>query len=326
MLQIFRNYQLPTSILLLFYSLIFYIALWLYPVAVSVSEQSTGLCHLIYKTTNGMGSVGAKLLFLALTWIQALLLNQAANNSRIAKHNTYIHGLCYLLVLYGLNASFILSPIIFANTFIILALYNLLQSYEKNISMIRIFNLGLWLGLAGLFYFSTVSLLIWAIFALIIIRGIDLREIFIVISGFFLPFIWITVFHYLNDNLALWWATSVQAQWGILLDFSVTPLFYLQLGILSLVLLWTLLNWQGLQFKTTLREQKYLQSLFLMPIVLGVSLFCQKSIQSEHIALWIIPISLFLSFNLQTIKRVAIAEFMHLFFLIASILVVYQIV
>ena len=312
MLQLFRNNQFTTALFVPFYFAIFGVNIWLYPNdnLASFWELPSTLSHLI------LGWIGSplanKICFSILILFQAFFLNAIINFFKLTKQGTFIPAVCFILLHFSYPDIDSCSPVMLANTFMLWALYSLFASYEKRVSLGTIFNIGFSVALASLFYHGCIVYFLWIILGLLIIRSFDAQEFILLIAGFFVPFFLLGTYHFLGNNLNAWLANDLWVHYSTMnIHYDTDTFLYILLGVLVVPFLLGLGNLQGLYFKTTTREKKFINVVFLMPIIGLLSFFFQNNLYCYHYLTFFIPISILLGITLQSYKSLAAAEAVH---------------
>jgi len=111
-----------------------------------------------------------------LVFLQAVTINVIVGKYRIANEISLLPGMFYVLLSSAFSEFLYLSPLILANTFYIIVLMELFSIYRKYSAAGAIFNIGLWTGVASLFYGSYLFLFILAMAGLGILRSFKLKE------------------------------------------------------------------------------------------------------------------------------------------------------
>lgn len=326
MLQIFRNSQLHTVFFLVLYAMFFFSDVFFVgqPTLQEFELNANSLSLGVYRLIESMGWLQYLLAF-GLIVLQALTINGFVNKNRLAKHFNYITSICYVLIINCFAGIDSLNPALIANTFLLLSLHALYHTYEKKVSAIDIYNAGLWVGVASLCYFSASAYFIGVSIGLIVMRPFDWREGAMLFSGFFTPFFLVGTYFYLADDFSWWWENDIARHFnGINYNFDFSWALYLGLGVIILTFLWSVLNGANLYYRTTIREQKGINIIFLLVFMSGISLLIQYQLDPFSLAIWAIPIAVLLSMNLQSIKKRSAAEFAHLAFLLIAVGVQYH--
>lgn len=154
---------------------------------------------------------------LLLLLAQSLLVNHIIERHEVLGNNSFLPGFVYALLMSSDPGLLYAHPALFSNLFLLLALNTLLQSYRMEKAYACIFDAGLYIALASLFYLpaSLFLLIVWA--ALIILRPFIWREWVISILGFMVPWILLLFYFY-------WQGLSLQVP-DSLLPFTWIKLF-----------------------------------------------------------------------------------------------------
>lgn len=165
------------------------------------------------------------LIGLLLLLAQSLLVNYIIEKHEVLGNNSFLPGFVYALLMSSDPGLLHAHPALFSNLFLLLALNTLLQSYRMEKAYACIFDAGLYIALASLFYMPAALflLIVWA--ALIILRPFIWREWVISILGFLVPWILLLFYFY-------WHGLSLQVPdpllpltWIKLLTFNPASFF-----------------------------------------------------------------------------------------------------
>lgn len=325
MLQLFRNNQIFTAFFVLAYALVFGINTWLYEgIALSSFEQlpSTIGSWLIDWVDSPKVN---RPVFMLLLLLQAFVVNALVNQYRLAKHYSYVPAIAYVLVHFAGVGIDSCTPVMLGNCFLLWALYSLLRSYEKRVSLAIIFNIGFATAMASLCYHGFIVYFWWMIVAVLIVRAFDPQEFIILLGGFFVPFFLLGTYHFIKDNLGNWLDTEIWVHYQQMTIHYDTDLnLYLLVALLTLPILLALLQLQTLHFKTTAKEKKYINMVLCMPFIGLLSFFLQSHLYAYHFMVLAIPVAILLSLVLQSFKSLAIAELLHLVFFMIVLGIQYQ--
>lgn len=324
MLQIFRDNQIFTILFVFVYFLLFGANIWLYPNDLTSFEElpstlSTWVMHWVSNPTYN------KIAFSILLLAQAFTANAIVNNFRLTKHYSYITAICFILLHFSYSGIDSCSPVMLANTFMLWSLYSMFSSYEKRVSLGTIFNIGFAAAAAALFYNGFTGYFFWVVIGLTIVRSFDFQEFIVVVGGFFVPFFLLGTYHFLGDNFYQWLDQEVMLHYSqMVVHYDTNVFLYLLLGILLTPLLLAFVNLQGLYFKTTAREKKYINVVLLMPFVALLSFLFQTELYAYHFVIFILPMSILLSITLQSYKSLAAAEAIHFVLFMLCLGIQYQ--
>ncbi|MGB4958535.1 MAG: hypothetical protein WBO36_03610, partial [Saprospiraceae bacterium] len=131
-----------------------------------------------------------------LIFFHALMINYIFINHRMSREITLFAGVFYvLLVTINIDNS-LLSNVLIANSFIILALYNLLKTYKIPHPTANIFNTGFWIGVAGLFYSPYFLFILFGLISLLVLRSFKFIEKLQYFIGCAIPYFLLFTYRY----------------------------------------------------------------------------------------------------------------------------------
>lgn len=321
MLQIFRTNAPVAAIFLLIYTFIVRLHHFILPTDWQPST-SNFFSDIIY---NWIGTTGLlpSIIALLLVFIQAFILNQIVANYKIRRTTTYFPAIAYVLVTSAVPEFLELHPLHFANTFTILVINQLFQSYRKYEAASELFNIGFFVAVGSLFYFSINILILFSILGLIVIRSFNLRELLIIIIGFAVPFVlvgtyllWTNQFENFQNLWVNFYFFDLQIEWN-----TVT---YIEIGIITLIGLLSLINFQAFYSKTNIQVQKYINMVYWMMFISIISFVYQEGITVGHFLIFATPLAIFLAFSLLKIKNVVVAELLHFTLLLIVLVLQYR--
>ena len=317
MLTIFRTNQPLANIMLLFYLGIVRASTFVHPPTVMPKMPSI-LAQWLFLEINPLGFWGMVASFL-LVFIQGIFINLTISRYRVASELSLLPGLFYCLVASMLPEFMMLSPILLANTFLILAMYYLFDVYKNNQVAARVFDVGLWIGVASLFYFPYILFVFWGIIGLGLLRGMRPKELLMFLIGITAPFILFAVFLYWNDSF-IYFKKHFADNWGFLtLSTVVHSSAYLKIGGVLFLLMVSLLMSGQIFGRRNIAIQKYISLVYWMLLMGGITIVFQKGIDINHLLVIAIPLGILLSMLIQRISA-ATAEVLHMILLIGALI------
>ncbi|NJN35037.1 MAG: hypothetical protein HC817_13050 [Saprospiraceae bacterium] len=147
----------------------------------------------------------AHLLVFFLVFSQAVLVNLLVARFRVANDLTLYPGVFYCLIASFMPDFLCLSSLLLANTFLIISAFFLFDVYKNNYASARIFDAGLWIGVASLFHFSFAIFAVWGLISLSILRGIRPKEWLMFLIGLFVPYFYLA---------RIFFGMTIWATWG----------------------------------------------------------------------------------------------------------------
>ncbi len=314
MLALFRTNQFVANIFLLLYAIIVRGSVFMQSESIVLSQPGI-FSKLLYQWIPSH-SIEGLVVATVLVFVQAVLINIIVGKNRIANEISLLPGMFYVLLSSAFSEFLYLSPLILANTFYIIVLMELLSTYRKYSAAGAIFNIGLWAGVASLFYGSYLFLFILGVAGLAILRSFKLREQLMAISGLLVPYILAGTYFFMTDNFSEFWQEQMQDNFGFL-DLQGTPdlIFYIKIGLLGLMLLTFIFSYNNYTKKKNIQQQKYINVLFTGLLLSTLPLFFQANIHLDHLLILVPAAGILLSFNFQN-ARGSFAESAHLLLLV----------
>ncbi len=247
------------------------------------------------------------LMAIFLIFLQGVMINAIIFQHRMSQEINLFPGLFYILIGSIIPEFHHLSPQLMANTFYILAIWGLFGTYKVHSCADRIFNIGMWVSIASLFYFSYLLFVILAIIGLNILRAFQIKERLMVIVGAIVPYFYLAFYYFWYDKLAFFLEFQFRSNMAVLdFDLSRNLELYFGGGIFSLLTLIVLLGYGQYTAKKQIQVQKKMNILFWAMLISMLSIFAQANIQLEHLLILNVPLGIFIaeSFTLMS-KRVA---------------------
>lgn len=316
MLSLFRTNQFAFSILLLFYVLVLRLSYFFGHTPIDMSND--GILSLFLKNSIGDSSLLAGIITVLVVFIQALLINHLANKYRLFRETTLFPGLFYILLVSCIQDFLPLSAVLLGNTFLIIAITNLLSIFKKAKCADAIFNVGFWVGIAALFYHSFGLFLLLGLLGLIVLRSFKFKEATQLISGYLLPFIFISAYYFWHNGLQSYWQNYFLNQFSLLdLPPSRGWATYYKYIILGLLIVMGVFN--QYTFEKSYKIRNYMNIFYTTLIISGLTFLFQENIQINHFLIITAPLSILLTACFLAMSNTT-AEFLHLFIFIAIML------
>ncbi|MFZ2899683.1 MAG: hypothetical protein WA004_13715 [Saprospiraceae bacterium] len=323
MLRIFQTNQILGAVLFLPYLALFYSANFVADLPAPVVQPGI-FSHLLMETTAEWPELYLRLTALLLVFFQAILLVAMVNGNRLNNDSNLLPGVFYCLFA-SISPEFMYpSPVLLANTFLIFALMELMAVYKLPVAEGRLFNTGLWVGVASLFYFSAIGLLFFLFWGVSSLRAYNIKELIVIVLGAFTPlFLTGTVF-FLTGRLPEFWEVQFANNLAFL-DFQATEeaLFFLELGVFALLVLIVLLGSNTYFQKKIMQVQKKITILYGFLLFTGLTVLFQGQAELTHWLMACIPLAVFFSMSFTTMPA-QWAEVVHLLMLAAGLGMAYS--
>jgi hypothetical protein len=237
-----------------------------------------------------------------LMFFQAILFNRLALNNKIYTENNYVPAVVYTILMSVSMDMFAVSPVMLSITFILLALNNIFGQVEFRVKRDeKILNIGIYLGLAALFYFPSIAFGLISILGLALFSATILRRYFLIFFGIVLPFLLTGVYYFLMDNTAdslgvFWssWFENSTSYLGInaLILLSIVPTIYLLLSIVKVL--------QGSRFSN---YQARIAQMMLIWILMSLFLLIRSKSGMVDLIIFVPPVAYFITHQFILSKR-----------------------
>lgn len=266
-----------------------------------------------FGTSNSYLDIAAMVLVL----FQAIYLTWLTIEHRLGHEISLLVGVFYIILSSALPDFLHLSPLLMANTFFIIALGELFSTYQKKSVADRIFNVGFWLSIGSLFYFSYSVLLLFGIIGVSNLRAFHFRELLMNIIGFITPYLLLGTYFFWTDQLpTLWQYISENVAWASFQSTGVNDLVVLI--FFALLLLFALFSRASLRLGALMQTQKKLGVVYWGLLIAPLTALVQRNVGLEHLLVLTPLLAIPLGLRLTMLPQ-RLAETFH-FLLIVAIL------
>lgn len=320
MLIRFFKHNNPSSFILL---PLFALVLWIIGF---FSAQSGGLTYhmplyeTIAKPLNNIHFIGTLIAFLLII-SGAFLLNFIVNKYEILTKPSFLPALFYIVFMSMDNVMLTLHPFVFTNIFIMLAVYKLVSSYQKDTAFSNAFDAGILLSVSTLFYFPSIVFIPLLSIGFILFRPFNWREWIISLLGILVPYIFLFSYYFLNDTPDNW--RNIIAFFPDLPEQPkpvISNSFYFMLGICMLIILFSFKKLFVGFNEASQRNKKGISLLLWFSSFALLSLFIAPRVSIQNYSALAIPSSVFCANYFLKIKKQWWGELLFLL-LLASIFI-----
>jgi len=319
LLSLFRTNQFFANVFLVIYALLIWSPSF-FILDEAISSDGTFLFDTLAAYLPTTGTLANSLLAAFLALIQAIMLNVMTSRYRLTEEITLLPGLFYLLFM-GFSGSFYaVNPLLIANFFLLFAIIELVETYKEYSSADRIFNIGLFIGVASLCYFSYIVFLVFAWIGIGILRAIRWKERLILLFGFLSPYFLVFTYQFWNDNLSLFIAQEIENNLHL---FSYAPYQgytdLITLGLVLSMLVIAVFSYKLYTYKKKIKIQKIIDLLYWVLAASALSILFQSQINVQHFQMLLPILAIFVSINFVNMSR-QWSEMLHML-LFAGILI-----
>lgn len=300
--------------MLLPYIFIVRIGTLIHPIKIVAGTDDNLLQRLIFNNISDalVQNIVANLLI----FVHVLLINFICIKHKLSREITLFSGLFYVLFVSLLPDNMMLSNTLIANTFIIIAFKNLLETYKNTQATAQIFNSGFMIGMASLFYSPYFVYLIFGIVSLWMLRSFKLIEKLQFFIGLGIPYYLLFVYRYWNDIpfIELDFIKNMFFRWPAL-GTDRLVIFYISIGVMLAAVLWSFINYSTFTAKKSIQTQKKIDIIYILLIFSFISFAIFSTEQVIHFLTLALPLSLLTGMAASDSKSKIFYEILHLFLL-----------
>ncbi|MBL4656749.1 MAG: hypothetical protein JKX73_02025 [Flavobacteriales bacterium] len=199
-LRVFKN-QRPTTLILL---VLVALCLWSFSIIdteINDGSISPSIYHWFIHFIEGVPYI-QQFAAVAFIIIQAIMVNNIVMESQLISTRTYVPSLIYIVLMSSTPELLNFNPGLIGNFFLILMLSRLFGTYRAEQNFAKIFDAGLFLGLASTIYFPYVWMVVFGLAALAILRSFAWRDWVIFTLGMVVPYLFIGTYFFAFDDLS----------------------------------------------------------------------------------------------------------------------------
>lgn len=183
MLSFFKNSYISQQIAVVVIALVLWLPAFITKSAFIPSEFQTPLYNIIVSLLDfSPFLLNAMAFFVYL--LSVFLFNSVLSANRLVSKYSTIGAFAFVMMMCCSPELHSCYPFIFACPFILMAMHTLFLIYQTDAPENYMMNIGYFIGIASLFYYPSVFLMIWVLLSLLIFRFKGLRLFMIPIVGF----------------------------------------------------------------------------------------------------------------------------------------------
>ncbi|MBR9998983.1 MAG: hypothetical protein KFF73_08430 [Cyclobacteriaceae bacterium] len=256
-----------------------------------------------------------RIIGLLLIFFQALVFNVILIQSKAYNQNTYVPAAVYALLMMGIPDIALLSPQLMSLTFILFAFDLTFQQIEgRRKQDWMVLKIGLYIGIAMLFYPLSYLVLLSTILAFVFYTNTIFRRYFLILVGFMLPFllVWLKYYwfdqqadlNYILKYLIFPSANQILLSWRSIVLLLALPILLLFMSFIKI-----------LKARAFINYQIRLQNFMLIMILVGFVMIFFDYHQSSHVLVMLIPaLSFFITHFFLMFRKTWLAELIFLLF------------
>lgn len=143
----------------------------------------------------------ARVVALVFLIAQAFYLNHIVTSQGLIDRQSYYTAVIYLVLMSSDSDMLELHPVLFANFFLMISLHQVFRTYKEETVLVEVFNVGMLIAIAGIFFQPALLFLLFLIISLFVFYYTDLRSFLAAFLGFAAPFFFAALYFFLTDTL-----------------------------------------------------------------------------------------------------------------------------
>lgn len=317
MLNFFKNSYISQQIVVVAIALLLWMPAFITKSAFVPSEFQTPLYNIIVSLLDFSPFLLNALTFLVYL-LSVFLFNSMLSANRLVSKYSTTGAFSFVVMMCCSPELHSCYPFIFACPFILMAMHTLFLIYQTDAPENYMMNIGYFIGIASLFYYPSVFLIIWVLLSLLIFKFREVRLFLIPIMGFMLI------------NALLLGISFMFGKYDMLIDSyshffrniafsveltSVNKILLIISGVLFLVSVLRTVGSQGSDKGTNVRKRVGVS--FLLAVFAVIIFFMQKPLMNN--ALIFMMFAMFYAMALSDIRKSKIANAIMVVFLILVI-------
>jgi len=310
LISIFRKNEVVNVFLLLPYAIILRLHSLLHPQAYIVQENDPIFVRVLFDFIDD--PLLQSILGVILVFTHGVLINLLANNHRIHRIPSALSGMVYILLASIALPFQILSPVLIATTFILIAVHQIFRTYKITVASKKIANAAFASAMASMIYPPYILFSVVGFVGLGMMRNFKWVERLQYMIGYLLIYWMVGAFLFFL-GLLNWDFLSYFEAPGIVTTIAYTsPRAQIILGAIFITLFILLLNYYNFMKKKGIDIRKKIDFFYWLLLCSFLAVFIFPSIGYTHLYFVMISASIFISMLLMMIKHTALAEVLYL--------------
>jgi hypothetical protein len=262
--------------------------------------------------------IGISLLFVVL---QAFFLTNVINKQGVLRDSSHLPALLYVVLMSCFPEQLSFNPLLFANFFIIVFLNSIFNFYRSDTAVFEVFNAGVFIGLASLFYWPCLFLFPLTMASLFVLRPFNMREWAVSILGVLLPFLFYGSVLFWLDMLSINSIKSIlEPLYSVQFSTAYNGTYIILTAILAIIIIASLWRFsRDLNNFSKLRARKFLAIIVWFFLFAALSYLVAVKNTMIGLSFLAIPLSVIISNYFLSLKNQLLAELVFLLLLAAVI-------
>ena len=253
--------------------------------------------------------------------LQAFFLTNVINKQGVLRETSHLPALLYVVLMSCFPEQLSFNPLLFANFFIIVFLNSIFNFYRSDTAVFEVFNAGVFIGLASLFYWPSLFLFPLTMASLFVLRPFNIREWAVSFLGVLLPFVFFGVVLFWLDMLSVNSIKSIlEPLYRVQFSTAYNGTYIILTAILAIILIASLWRFsRDLNNFSKLRARKFLAIIVWFFLFAALSYLVASKNSMIGLSFLAIPLSVIISNYFLSLKNQLLAELVFLLLLAAVI-------
>ena len=253
--------------------------------------------------------------------LQAFFLTNVINKQGVLRETSHLPALLYVVLMSCFPEQLSFNPLLFANFFIIVFLNSIFNFYRSDTAVFEVFNAGVFIGLASLFYWPSLFLFPLTMASLFVLRPFNIREWAVSFLGVLLPFVFFGVVLFWLDMLSVNSIKSIlEPLYRVQFSTAYNGTYIILTAILAIILIASLWRFsRDLNNFSNLRARKFLAIIVWFFLFAALSYLVASKNSMIGLSFLAIPLSVIISNYFLSLKNQLLAELVFLLLLAAVI-------
>jgi len=253
--------------------------------------------------------------------LQAFFLTNVINKQGVLRETSHLPALLYVVLMSCFPEQLSFNPLLFANFFIIVFLNSIFNFYRSDTAVFEVFNAGVFIGLASLFYWPCLFLFPLTMASLFVLRPFNIREWAVSFLGVLLPFVFFGVVLFWLDMLSVNSIKSIlEPLYRVQFSTAYNGTYIILTAILAIILIASLWRFsRDLNNFSNLRARKFLAIIVWFFLFAALSYLVASKNSMIGLSFLAIPLSVIISSYFLSLKNQLLAELVFLLLLAAVI-------
>lgn len=323
MLRLFRSNTIGNIVLLILVFLGLRAVAFLKPMGIPTEEG--GYAYVVLLQWLGPSGTLPILISSFSILIQGLVINSLVNKNNLTPEKSTYAGFFYIILSSLTLAFFPMSAIVWANTFLVIALYNFFLFNEKADVSTKVFNAGFFVGLSAFFYQPYLFLLLYFLLRMGSLKNLQGKDLVQLFTGLIVSYTLIWVAAFMTETTDLYTVLQVNGQFRFMqspIPFPSMVLWAIP-AFFFLMLLFVLFKYSAMTYKSNLMVKRKVSLLFELMLMAGLILPFQHLISLQDMMSIIPFLAPLLAIAVIHIRRQILAEVLPLLMLILLLFMQY---